>query len=123
MSKSGEEMRKYIDTFSQFSDKKRITEVIVSYDCSEILHKYFGDKLLDFLKEDYDVEMVTKSTYKIARKLSFSEIDKLKKEILELFTKTTKSILESTKEKRTVVTVVTPSENQFIFEEIINKTE
>ena len=115
------EMRKYLDTFSEFMEKRKRLEVIVSYDCSDI-HDPFSKKLHDFLKNDHKSEELTKSNYKIGSMLTIPEIDKLIENIKKLFAESTE-ISEAKREKRTVVKIITPSENQFIINEIINETK
>lgn len=116
------EMRKYLDTFNEFFEKRKTMELIVSYDCSD-LHKPFGDKLLELLKSDeYNGDEITMSNYKIGRMLTFLEIDILKEKILSLFSDAAQ-ISEARREKRTIVKLITPMDTQFIIEEIISETE
>ena len=115
------EMKKYIETFNEFLEKRKTMELIVSYDCSDI-NGTFSANLLNLLKKNYKSEEITMSNYKIGKMLTFSEIDKLKKEIIKLFKESTQ-ITEEKRMKRTIVKLITPIETQFIIDEIINKTE
>lgn len=112
------EMRKYIDTFAEFQAKRKQSEVIVSYDCSQI-HNDFANKLRSILRDTYESERITLSNYKIGKLLTFDEIDTLKQKILEAFSQSL--ITEAKQEIRTVVSIITPSENQFVIDEIIDE--
>jgi hypothetical protein len=116
------EMRKYIDSYKEFLENKKMMEVIVSYDCSE-MHKPFGDEILKLLRnEKYHCDVITLSNYKISRLLTIPEIELLKKEIIDLFNEC--AILQEVKRsKRTVVKIIIPYENQFIIDELLNETE
>ena len=114
-------MRKHMDSFSEFMEKRKRFEVIVSYDCSDI-HDPFADKLRAFLNKEHQSDQLTKSNYKISTMLTIPEIDTLIEGIKKLF-KESIQISESKQEKRTIVKIITPSENQFIINEIINETE
>lgn len=115
----GTEMRKYIDTFEDFIENRKTIEVIISYDCSDI-HKPFREKLLEFLKSNYCIEEITMSNYKIGKMLTIQEIDDLKTDIIKLFNSST-ILAERHKEKRTIVTLITPIDSQFVIDEIINE--
>jgi len=111
-------MRRSIDNFAKFAEKRKQSEVIVSYDCSQI-HRSFAVDLRTLLKGKYNSSQITLSNYIIGGLLTFDEIDILKKEILGLFSDAL--ITEGVREKRTVVSVIIPSENQFFIDEIINE--
>ncbi len=113
------EMRRYIDTFEEFLAKRKQFEVIVSYDCSQI-HNNFANKLRTILRDNYDSQEITLSNYRIGKLLTFDEIDALKKEILDAFSGSA-PITEAKREKKTVVSIIVPSENQFVIDEIINE--
>ncbi|MFD2035471.1 hypothetical protein ACFSKL_11755 [Belliella marina] len=113
------QMRKYIDTFEEFRAKRKQFEVIVSYDCSQI-HNNFANKLRAILRNNYGSQEITLSNYRIGKLLNFDEIDSLKKEILESFSESA-PITEAKREKKTVVSIIVPSENQFVIDEIINE--
>lgn len=113
------EMRIYIDKFKDFFENRKAVEVIISYDCSDI-HNSFREKLLEFLKSDYCIEEITMSNYKIGKMLTIQEIEKLKLEIIKLFKDST-IVSEGQKEKRTIVTLITPIDSQFVIDEIINE--
>lgn len=112
-------MRKHIDLFREFLEKQKMMEVIVSYDCSD-KDDSFGGKIHDLLIDQYKSDFVTKSNYKIGRQLTFNEIGNLKQEIWKLFEEC-QSLNEGKREKRTIVSIITPHENQFIIDVIINE--
>lgn len=114
-----EKMRKYIDDVSEYIEKRRTMEVIVSYDCSDIHHP-FGSRLLSLLRDDYNSIEITQSNYKIGQMLNITQIAALKQEISNLFEEV---LNESVRQKRTVVKLIIPLETQFIIEEVINQTE
>lgn len=114
------EIRNHIDSFEEFSDKGKKTEVIVSYDCSEI-HKKFEADLLYLLKSKYKCQKITLSNYKIGKSLSTSEIIKLEKEIKKLFDKVS-LIVEGKRHKKTIVSLILANKYHFIIRSIIDQT-
>lgn len=112
------EMRKYIDAFGEFLAKRKKFEVIVSYDCSQI-HNSFANQLRSILHDDYDIQEITLSNYKVGRLLTIDELDTLREKIVKAFSDS--MITEGRREKRTVVSLIVPCETQFIIDQVINE--
>lgn len=109
-------MIKNIADFRRSTEKK---EVIVSYDCTSD-HKPFGEDLFKFLRDVYESKEITLSNYKIGKKLNLEEIERLKNEIRRLFN-TAVPLTEGKRDKKTIVTIITPNGSDFERDEIINE--
>ena len=98
------EMFKYIENFEKFSKEIRKVDVIVSYDCSD-KDDPFGDQLRNLIVSSYAGELITKSNYRLGKRLSFSELDILDKQIKKMFSDIG-GLKESSRKKETVVVII-----------------
>jgi hypothetical protein len=113
-----EEIRTWIDTFNEFEDRKKLFELLISYDCSN-KHDPFRAKLRILLMDKMGSFEVNESLYKLPSKMNIEQIHDLASSIDKIF----KEVLneERNQETKTNVQFILPDGNSFKIDSIINE--
>ena len=115
------EMRKFIDSYKGYFEKRRTMDVVISYDIKTDMGAFRAD-LLNYLRSVHNgIAEITESTYKISDQLNTGEIEVLTERIQKLYDDALRNLSESKVSKGTRVYLILPVENTLNIWEIINE--